>query len=454
LIPKNSEAGMILYSSLENAFQVNTTTVKQCLILLIGVASIAIASWCGWQSYRLSQYRAEVKADYSTLNNITYGLLSVNAWRDHVTTIVTNRIETFAFSPAERDTLKVEVEGMLHALVDKAGDMLDEKPKTLGGKIKRVAIKAFVKEDKIHKRVPEFADKIVSEVTKKKHMSRLKFLAQNKLKQAEAITYDSTNDIIQLQAILDKYAVADVASFNEQTKSVRDGVLDKTYFFSYIIIGLLTLSLICWWLLRKQRELHTVMFIVSIGLALVALITGLMTPMIEIDARIKELSFMLIGEKIVFNDQVIFYQSKSIVDVVKVLIETRKIDSVVVGVLILAFSILFPIGKLAATQIYLLGSEKIRNSRAIQYFAFKSGKWSMADVNVVAIFMAYIGFKGILDSQLASVNIKTESLASVSTNETSLQPGFILFVGFVVFSLILSEILHRTLPPPVEKLQG
>ena len=67
----------------------------------------------------------------------------------------------------------------------------------------------------------------------------------------------------------------------------------------------------------------------------------------------------------------------------------------------------------------------------------------MADVNVVAIFMAYIGFKGILDSQLSNLNLKTDSLASISTNETTLQPGFILFVAFVLFGLILSVILQR-----------
>ena len=66
----------------------------------------------------------------------------------------------------------------------------------------------------------------------------------------------------------------------------------------------------------------------------------------------------------------------------------------------------------------------------------------MADVNVVAIFMAYIGFKGILDSQMAHLNLQTDSLASISTNETSLQPGFILFVTFVLFGLILSVILQ------------
>jgi hypothetical protein len=64
--------------------------------------------------------------------------------------------------------------------------------------------------------------------------------------------------------------------------------------------------------------------------------------------------------------------------------------------------------------------------------------------------MAYIGFKGILDSQLAGLNMKNDSLASISTNETSLQPGFILFVAFVLFGLILSVILQRITAPKPE----
>ena len=175
--------------------------------------------------------------------------------------------------------------------------------------------------------------------------------------------------------------------------------------------------------------------------------------MIEIDARIKEMTFLLMGENISFHDQVIFFQSKSIVDVVRILIETGKFDSALVGVLILLFSIIFPIGKLLSTKLYLLGNEHWRNNRVIRFFAFKSGKWSMADVNVIAIFMAYIGFKGILDSQLESLNMKTESMASISTNQTSLQPGFMLFTAFVLFGLILSGILQRitTEEFPVEK---
>ena len=222
-----------------------------------------------------------------------------------------------------------------------------------------------------------------------------------------------------------------------------DGLHERSYFFTYVMLGIMIFFLMMWWVLRNQKSLHTPFFILSVLLTLIVLFVGLTSPMIEIDARIKEMSFLLIGERISFHDQVIFFQSKSIVDVVRILIETGKYDSAIVGILILVFSIVFPIGKLLATKLYLLGNEKWRNNKVIQFFAFKSGKWSMADVNVVAIFMAYIGFKGILDSQLAGLNMKTDSLASISTNETSLQPGFILFVAFVLFGLILSVILQK-----------
>lgn len=78
----------------------------------------------------------------------------------------------------------------------------------------------------------------------------------------------------------------------------------------------------------------------------------------------------------------------------------------------------------------------------VEFFAFKSGKWSMADVMVIAIFMAYIGFNSILTEQMKNLNMNSESFNSIATNQTSLQPGYIVFGCFVLFSLILSTILH------------
>lgn len=426
--------------------------VQRSLLIFFGGSLLIIAAWSGVQVHEVSDARAEIKKDYSILNNITHGLLSVNAWRDHVVKVVTRRIDDFEFTPEQDKALKYEVSQILHAVINKADSLVDRKQKTLGGKLKKFAVKTLVNEDKIHARVPEFAETIVDELKKPKNKEKLKYIAQSKLNEFGTITYDSANDISRSESILAKYDAPDVPTFNSNSAILLEDLQQRGYFFTFIVLGIMLLFLVMWWMLRNQKSIHTIFFLLSVLLAFVVLFVGLTSPMIEIDARIKEMSFLLIGERINFYDQVIFFQSKSIVDVVRILIETRKFDSAFVGILILIFSIVFPMGKLLATKFYLLGNEKLRNNRIIQFFAFKSGKWSMADVNVVAIFMAYIGFKGILDSQLANLNMQTDSLASISTNETTLQPGFILFVAFVLFSLILSAILQRITSPEIREI--
>jgi hypothetical protein len=118
--------------------------------------------------------------------------------------------------------------------------------------------------------------------------------------------------------------------------------------------------------------------------------------------------------------------------------------------MILLFSIVFPFAKLIGSKLYMSANSRWSSNKIIRFFALKSGKWSMADVYVVAIFMAYIGFKGILDNQLSQLNIKTNSLASISTNETTLQPGFLLFVCYVMWGLLLSLIMEKIKEPTNE----
>jgi uncharacterized paraquat-inducible protein A len=73
---------------------------------------------------------------------------------------------------------------------------------------------------------------------------------------------------------------------------------------------------------------------------------------------------------------------------------------------------------------------------------FKTGKWSMADVMVVAIFMSYIGFSGILTEQLGQLEGLTNKIDILTTNKSSLQIGFFLFTSFVILSLLVSQKLQ------------
>lgn len=417
--------------------------LQRILLVLFTGALLLVAGWCSFQIYTLSSQRAEIKQDYSEVNSITYGLLSVNVWRDYLTTIALNRIQDFEFTQTQEDTLKYEVNQILTAVVDKGDSLLNQKQTTIKGKLKKFAIKTLVNEEKVRALVPVFSQTIVDEIQKPENKETLKYLVSSKLQEYSDITHANSEDALLVDSLLMKHDAANLEEFNRKSEMSLHRLQQQTYFFTYVVLGIVLFFLLLWWILRKRKVVHTPLFATSVLLALLVLGVGLTTPMIEIDARFKQVSFMLIGEDITFRDQVIFFQSKSIVDVVQILLETGKFDSLLVGLLILVFSVVFPIAKLLSTQIYLVGSERFRKNKLIHFFAFKSGKWSMADVYVIAVFMAYIGFQGILENQLSILNVETESLMSISTNETSLQPGFMLFIGFVLFSLLLSVILQK-----------
>ena len=69
----------------------------------------------------------------------------------------------------------------------------------------------------------------------------------------------------------------------------------------------------------------------------------------------------------------------------------------------------------------------------------------MADVMVVAIFMSYIGFNGIIASQLSALSSAGKELAILTTNGTSLQPGYYLFLTYTLLALFLSGYLTRNI---------
>ncbi|MEI9921311.1 MAG: paraquat-inducible protein A [Bacteroidota bacterium] len=427
--------------------------LQHFFLLIVIIPLLAVTAFCSVVLYNSSHERAILKTDYGAVNNITYGLLSVDAWKEHLITIVSNRIDDFEFSKEQELVVKGQIETVLHSVIDKADTLLHAKRKTLRGKVRKAVINTFVNEDKLHARVPEFAQTILNEVKKEENKARLKTLLLAKIREYGAITYDSAKDIARLHLILQKYSAENINVLNEKLIE-RSALLERsTYRTAIIEIGIVAIFLLLWLLLIKKSHLHNSLFTVSVLLALVILVGGLTAPMIEIDARIKEMSFLLLGEKLVFHDQIIFFQSKSIVDVVHILISNGQWDSFIVGMLIMIFSIVFPIAKLLSSRFYYVSKAKWHNSGIIRFFALKSGKWSMADVYVVAIFMAYIGFKSILDNQLNQLNFKTNSLASISTNETTLQPGFLLFICFVIYGLLLSMVMEKIRKAPKEEGQ-
>lgn len=424
-------------------------TTRQVILIICLIPFLALTAWCGYNVYQESNDRSDIKDDYMEANSIMYGIFSANNWRAELSSIITTQIEEFDLTESQDSVLRIEINSLLNTMITEAKQQVNQNDESFGKKLRKWAVNTVVNWENLRDRVPQFTESIMQNLTSEESKERLKTFALDKFNEYAEQIYDDTLTTY-LNNIYGKYDLDNQQEFNDFVVEKTDAMEKDVNQLGFIMLGVIAFFLLLWILAYKFPELRKPLFFMTVLLALIVLITGLASPMIEIDARINKVDFVLLGEHINFNNQMIFYRSKSILQVVQLLFESSRIDSKLVGFLVLAFSVILPISKLISTQIYLLGKGALRKNVIVQWLAFKSGKWSMADVMVVAIFMSYVSFDGILDHQLQYAEVQTEQLTSLATNLTSLQPGFMLFLAYVLLGLILAAILQKITPKPSE----
>lgn len=422
------------------------------IMLLVGLSLLLCGeAWFGYRVSTLSAQQEELKTDYSVANNITFGILSVDQWKEKMAAVVDGKVNEFNMTPLQKKELQKKVEKQLNGLVDKAVAEVNKPQKSIGGKLKKLAFNAIVDQEEIQAEVPVFAATIVDKINKPASKKRIKSIISSKVDQLEKVTYDHTEpaSVTVNRHIYKKYKVNNNADFEKTIQAQLSKIRTLLNTYTYAMIGCVLLALCLWLLLKKQVRLHTTLYILSLLFAFVLLLVGVTATIIEVDARIQSLNFTLLSEKLAFTNQVLFFQSKSITGIIQSLIGQSKPDAILVGVLILLFVIILPILRMMGKGILIWGREKYAENKLVRFLALDLGKWDMADVMVVGIAMTYIGLNGILQSQLSSLNIQEELLSTVTQNNTSLQPGYYIFVAYVVYVSVLSLILKRI--KPIEK---
>lgn len=416
------------------------------VLLILGLGILLFGeSYFGYQVSILSAQRKQIKEDYSLANSITFGIFSIDQWEEKIMAVVDKKVNNFSFSKEQQKDLQHEVEEELNSLVNKAEAEINKPQKSIGGKLKKLAFQVFVDTDDLHEQVPAFASTIISKINSPASKKRLKKIANIKIDQLEKETFDDTQVARATVTIhiYRKYKVNNAAAFNNAVNLRLKNLQSSTNQYTFAMLGCVAFALLLWLVLRKQTKFHTPLFILSLLFAFVLLIVGITSTIIEVDARIQSLHFTLLGEKLAFHNQVLFFQSKSITGIIKELVTQPKPDAVLVGILILLFVIILPVLRMIGKGIHIWGRNSYSQNKVIRYLAFDLGKWDMADVMVVGIIMTYIGLNGILQNQLSGLNIHEELLSTVTQNNTSLQPGYFIFVSYVAYSYLLSTILKR-----------
>ena len=284
------------------------TTIKLFNLILSVIIIIASVLLCH-QIILNSISNQEDKKDYAELNHVKYGLFSVDEWKRQITAILAEEINKLDLSRTDERELRKHIEVLLNTLIDKMDKKIREGNKgSAEGWVAQAFIDIFVSLEDIKKGIPEYADAIIHEMTKSKTKGQIKTMLNKQLEQYFSETF-AAQDTSQMSSILLRTDSKDIESarikLNKAISDKRDLIVKEAVLL--IILSVILFALFGF----GGQPLATSRYIVLILSLLILLIAGVTTPMIDMEAKISRMSFVLMGHPIHFENQVFISKAKA-----------------------------------------------------------------------------------------------------------------------------------------------
>ena len=290
-------------------------------------------------------------------------------------------------------------------------------------------------------KIPQFAGIVLAELGGKDNKQAIKNYLAGIIADGAKTTF-SPVDMTTYNTILKRYNCADAAACRTDLSSRikdADGRINRSY-----LSALASAALAFMLLLIRRTPLRSFHVLIALLFCIVLLAGGVLSPMLEVEARISRVALTFFGQPVSFDEQILYYQSKTVLEVFHTLIDIGKPEMTIVAVLLLTFSVIFPILKILTLTICIARLDWLRRFRIAKFFALDLSKWSMADVMALAIFMSYVAFNGVISTALGGLQSPGAQIL-IPLDSSKILAGFYLFLGFVLASLFLAWKLEHDL---------
>jgi Paraquat-inducible protein A len=395
--------------------------------LLGSALLLAVAAAFTWQTIEGLETRRKMRTELAEIGHVRYDLLNADRWVQRIVPVLDAKIDALDLTAADQASLRPTVESALYRLLDNVKE-------SIGGN----AMIGNMLMGALRPHVPEYAGVVLKELGRPENKAALKKYIKSTLAASAKGTFGNV-DMHWHDYILQRYGCTDTAACRQEIGG-RIARADAEIRFQYLTVlgasALAFLLLMTGGVLGRWRTLALLLFCV------VLLAGGVLTPMLEVEAKISQLSMTFMGSPISFSDQVLYFQSKSVLEVFRALVTTGKPDMWIVGVLVLTFSVIFPVLKTFTVALCLFRPELLKGNRLVKFLALESSRWSMADVMALAIFMSFVAFNGLIANTMGGLKEIGAQLV-IPTESSKILPGYHLFIGFCLASLLLSKKLDR-----------
>ena len=144
------------------------------------------------------------KKESAELNDIRYGLLSIDTWKKQMSGIILKEIQNIDFADDYESEIHSTVEAQLNLLIDKVNERIKQSNQgSFKGRLKQAFINVFVSVEDIKKGVPGYADAMINEMKKKRNQNKIKSVLKEKVTAYIDQTFD-TQDMSQVKRILER----------------------------------------------------------------------------------------------------------------------------------------------------------------------------------------------------------------------------------------------------------
>ena len=422
--------------------------INKLILAIISVLLLAVLVFFSVELIKVGKEAKSYKADYAELHSVKYGMFNSDAWTMKIKKIIEHKIANFEINLNNRTEIEGYISTVIETLILESERIVKERNKggvgffeSILGSTKQIITDSIIDFKELRKRIPEFTASVMLEIEKPENQARAKMMLQEKLKEFITTKFQAITDMTKYNAILKKYKASDLKTC---TLVLNNHMQKNDYIMNNGMLKILAITTIIILLVISQGTLNAISLFTLAATTLNLLVAGIMLPMLDIEAKIAKLYFVILENPIIFENQILFFQSKSIFDLFQLLIHSEESKMIFVGVLLVTFSIIFPLLKLLATTLYYYSLGAISNNVLTRFFALHSTKWSMADIMVVSIFMSYLGLDGVVESELKKLEDQSAPINIITSNGTHLEVGFFLFLAFVATSFILSILVKNS----------
>ncbi len=415
------------------------------LLLLAPAVFFTLRTWDGLAARRL------LRMDLAEMGHIRYGLFNANRWVEQILPILDKQIDALDLTAQNSASLRPMVERSLNRLLDQVKDQLAPKPApgapAPGFAAQATAMLVGNMINGLRPKIPQFAGIVLAELGSTDNKKAIKNYLAGILADGAKSTF-SPVDMTTYNTILKRYNCADAAACRtELGNRIKDADSRINRFY---LSALASAALAFMLLLIRRTPLRWFHVLIALLFCIVLLAGGVLSPMLEVEARISRVAFTFFGQPVSFDQQILYYQSKTVLEVFHTLLDIGKPEMTIVAVLLLTFSVIFPTLKILTLTICIARLDWLRRFRIAKFFALDSSKWSMADVMALAIFMSYVAFNGVISTALGGLQSPGAQIV-IPLDSSKILAGFYLFLGFVLASLFLAWKLEHDLKTTFEK---